>query len=102
MDSTSALSNPLLVTTAGGLMVTNPALFTHTMLSAAPTLLLGNSPVLGYGSASIIVLRPSYGVKGFHLLRGIVYFRDRNINYLKKKDLVKVDFRATSDTFEST
>ncbi|MPD05791.1 hypothetical protein E2C01_101556 [Portunus trituberculatus] len=28
-------------------MVTNPALFTHTMLSAAPTLLLGNSPVLG-------------------------------------------------------
>lgn len=47
VDSTSALSNPLLVTTAGGLMVTNPALFTHTMLSAAPTLLLGNSPVLG-------------------------------------------------------
>ncbi|XP_071525870.1 orphan steroid hormone receptor 2-like isoform X3 [Panulirus ornatus] len=47
VDSTSALSNPLLVTSAGGLMVTNPALFTHTMLSAAPTLLLGNSPVLG-------------------------------------------------------
>ncbi|KAK3856339.1 hypothetical protein Pcinc_037328, partial [Petrolisthes cinctipes] len=46
-SSTSALSNPLLVTSAGGLMVTNPALFTHTMLSAAPTLLLGNSPVLG-------------------------------------------------------
>ncbi|KAK8407128.1 hypothetical protein O3P69_002033 [Scylla paramamosain] len=47
VDSTSALSNPLLVSSAGGLMVTNPALFTHTMLSAAPTLLLGNSPVLG-------------------------------------------------------
>ncbi|XP_076057475.1 nuclear receptor subfamily 2 group C member 2-like isoform X2 [Oratosquilla oratoria] len=47
VDSTSALSNPLLVSSAGGLMVTNPALFTHTMLhAAAPTLLLGNSPVL--------------------------------------------------------
>lgn len=48
VDSTSALSNPLLVSSAAGLMVTNPALFTHTMLSAAPTLLLGNSPVLGW------------------------------------------------------
>ncbi|XP_066963628.1 orphan steroid hormone receptor 2-like isoform X7 [Macrobrachium rosenbergii] len=31
-------------------MVTNPALFTHTMLSAAPTLLLGSTPVLGNSS----------------------------------------------------
>ncbi|KAL7632552.1 UNVERIFIED_CONTAM: hypothetical protein RMT77_017119 [Armadillidium vulgare] len=46
VDSTSALTNPLLVSSAGGLMVTNPALFTHTMLSAAPTLLLGSPPVL--------------------------------------------------------
>ncbi|XP_066963614.1 orphan steroid hormone receptor 2-like isoform X2 [Macrobrachium rosenbergii] len=50
VDSTSKLSNPLLVTTAAGLMVTNPALFTHTMLSAAPTLLLGSTPVLGNSS----------------------------------------------------
>lgn len=53
VDSTSTLSNPLLVTTAAGLMVTNPALFTHTMLSAAPTLLLGNSPVLGSSAAAL-------------------------------------------------
>ncbi|CAL4087456.1 unnamed protein product [Meganyctiphanes norvegica] len=46
-SSTPALSNPLLVSSAGGLMVTNPALFTHTMLAnVAPTFLLGNNPVL--------------------------------------------------------
>lgn len=46
-SSTNPLSNPLLVSSAGGLMVSNPALFTHTMLAnAAPQLLLGSNPVL--------------------------------------------------------